>query len=460
MLDNLTSRLSCIIEKLRGRVRLTEANTQDALREIRIALLEADVALTVVQKFIKSIKEKAFGEEVIGNLNPGQALVSLVYKELVKAMGGDSGSKTAELSVSVQPPAVFLIVGLQGTGKTTTTAKLAYWLSQGHHTCNGKKTGKKKVLVTSTDTYRPAAIEQLGTLVKDIDVGFMSCHASQTPREIAHQAMDYARCHHFDVLILDTAGRLGIDTAMMEEVCSLYKITSPIETLFVVDAMQGQDAANAARAFSEALPITGIILTKTDGDTRGGAALSTNHITGKPLKFISSSERIDGFECFYPDRMAKRILGMGDILSIVEKAQVNIDTLNTGKIAKRLKSNRKFDLNDFRYQITQLKNFGGIEFFISKLPAQLQNASQKLQKNQTDLKMRRTEGILNSMTPIERTRPELFKASRKRRIATGAGVSVQDVNQLLSQFKQMQEMAKKIKRGKVSDAVRALRNLL
>jgi len=459
MLDNLTQRLSRVVKTLRGEARLTEANTQEMLREVRVALLEADVALPVVREFVARVKEKALGAEVADTLNPGQALVSVVHQELTALMGGDLGPEAGELSLAVQPPAVILMAGLQGAGKTTTTGKLARWLAQGQHVHTGQKTGKKKVLVVSTDVYRPAAIDQLQAVAKQAGVDFMPSDPSQPPADIARNALDHARRHHFDVLILDTAGRLGIDEAMMREIRLLHELVRPIETLFVVDAMQGQDAVNTARAFAEGLPLTGVVLTKLDGDARGGAALSVRHITGKPLKFIGISEKLDGLEPFHPERMAQRVLGMGDILSLVEQAQKNIDIAEAKKLATKIKSGDKFDLNDFHDQLKQLKNLGDMGSLLSKLPMQFQQAAGQLQSGQAEKQMRRTEGILNAMTPAERIKPELIKASRKRRIAAGAGVPVQEVNRLLSQFEQMQGMVKQMKKGGMAKMMRAMGGL-
>src|SRR3546814_665841 len=340
---------------MRGEARLTEANTQDMLREVRMALLEADVSLPVVRDFVARVKERALGREVVGSLNPGQALVGVVHKELTALMGEDLGAEAGELSLAMQPPAIVLMAGLQGAGKTTTTGKLAKWLAEGGHVQHGRKTGKKKVLVVSADVYRPAAIDQLKTVAAQAGVDFFPSDGSQKPEAIAAAALDHAKRHHFDVLIVDTAGRLGIDEAMMREIRALYDLLSPIETLFVVDAMQGQDAVNVAKAFADALPLTGVVLTKLDGDARGGAALSVRHVTGKPLKFVGLSEKLDGLEPFYPERMAQRVLGMGDIVSLVEQAQKNIDVAEAQKLATRLKSGNKFDLNDFRDQLQQVK---------------------------------------------------------------------------------------------------------
>jgi len=458
MLDNLSARLSRVVKTIRGQARLTDANTQDMLREVRLALLEADVALPVVRDFIARVRERALGQDVIGSLNPGQALVGVVHRELTALMAGEDGTETAtaELSLAAQPPAVILMAGLQGAGKTTTTGKLARWLSVGEHTQNGRKTGKKKVLVVSADVYRPAAIEQLKVVAAQAGADFLPTEATQQPADIARHALEYARRHHYDVLLVDTAGRLGVDEAMMEEIRLLHEILSPIETLFVVDAMQGQDAVNTARAFADALPLTGVVLTKLDGDARGGAALSVRHVTGKPLKFVGVSEKLDGFEAFYPERMAQRVLGMGDIVSLVEQAQKSIDTAEAQKLAAKLKSGSRFDLNDFRDQLAQVNKLGDMGSLLEKLPAQFQAAAGQLQGGQAEKHLRRSRGILDAMTPQERAKPDLLKASRKRRIAQGAGVPVQEVNRLLKQFDQMQGMMKQMKKGGMAKMMRAL----
>ena len=456
MLENLTQRLSRVVKTIRGEARLTETNTQDMLREVRLALLEADVSLPVVRDFVARVKEKALGEEVVGSLSPGQALVGVVHRELTALMGGDLGADASELSLAMQPPAIILMAGLQGAGKTTTTGKLARWLSEGNHVQHGRKTGKKKVAVVSADVYRPAAIEQLKTVAEQVGVEWIASDATQKPEDIARSALDYARRHHFDVLIVDTAGRLGIDEAMMREIRALHDLLKPIETLFVVDAMQGQDAVNTARAFGEALPLTGVVLTKLDGDARGGAALSVRHVTGKPLKFVGVSEKLDGLEPFHPERMAQRVLGMGDIVSLVEQAQKNIDVAEAQKFAAKMKSGDKFDLNDFRDQLVQVKKMGDMGSLLEKLPAQFAQAAGQLQGGQAEKQLRRTEGILNSMTPLERAKPDLLKASRKRRIATGAGVPVQEVNRMLNQFEQMQGMMKQMKKGGMAKMMRAM----
>jgi signal recognition particle subunit SRP54 len=426
------------------------------LREVRLALLEADVSLPVVREFVANVKEKALGAEVVGSLSPGQALVGVVHKELTALMGGDLGPDASELSLAMQPPAIILMAGLQGAGKTTTTGKLARWLTEGGHVAHGRKTGKKKVAVVSADVYRPAAIEQLKTVAAQVGVEWIASDPTQKPVDIARSALDYAKRHHFDVLIVDTAGRLGIDEEMMLEIRQLHDVLNPIETLFVVDAMQGQDAVNTARAFADALPLTGVVLTKLDGDARGGAALSVRHVTGKPLKFVGVSEKLDGLEPFHPERMAQRVLGMGDILSLVEQAQQNIDVAEANKLAAKIKSGDKFDLNDFKEQLAQVKKMGDMSSMLEKLPAQFAQAAGQLQSGQAEKQMRRTEGIINSMTPLERSKPELLKASRKRRIAAGAGVPVQEVNRMLNQFEQMQGMMKQMKKGGMAKMMRAM----
>jgi signal recognition particle subunit SRP54 len=445
MFDNLTSRLSGVIKTLRGEARLTESNIQEALREVRMALLEADVALPVVKEFIARIKEKAVGQEVIGSLSPGQALVGVVHQELIALMGGEK----ADINLATVPPAVILMAGLQGAGKTTSSGKLAKWLMEQK---------KKKVLLVSCDTYRPAAIQQLELLAKQTDADFFPVQAGQQPKEIATAALDFARRHFHDVMIVDTAGRLAIDEAMMEEIRELETLLNPIETLFVVDAMQGQDAVNTAKAFAEALPLTGIILTKLDGDARGGAALSVLQVTGKPIKFAGVAEKLTGLEAFHPDRMASRILGMGDVLGLIEEAQRGVDQHEAEKLAKKIKSGKSFDLNDFKMQFQQMRNMGGMSAMMDKLPAQLTQAAQKVKMD--DKVMGRTEGIINAMTPQERVKPEILKASRKRRIASGAGVTVQEVNRLLGQFEQTQKMMKMMNKGGMAKMLRGMKGML
>ena len=432
MLDNLTQRLSGVIKNLRGQARLTESNIQDALREVRMALLEADVALPVVKELAAQVKQAAMGQEVIGNLNPGQAFIGVVHRELTRVMGEHNDA----LNLATTPPAVILMAGLQGAGKTTTCGKLAKLLHDQQ---------KKKILLVSCDIYRPAAIEQLRTLALQLKIDFFSSDISQRPQDIALAALDFARKHHHDVLIVDTAGRLAIDAAMMAEIQQLHASLKPIETLFVVDAMTGQDAVNTAKAFGEALPLTGIILTKMDGDARGGAALSVRHVTGKPIKFIGISEKPNGLEAFHPERMASRILGMGDVLSLLEEAQRGVDHHEAEKLAKKMQSGKGFDLNDFKMQMTQMRKMGGVSALMDKLPAQLSQAAAGSKVD--DKSISRMEGIINSMTPQERSKPELIKASRKKRIADGAGVKVMHVNQLLNQFEQTQKMMKMFTKG-------------
>jgi len=441
MLDSLTSRLAGVVKTLRGQARLTEANIQEALREVRVALLEADVALPVVRDFIARVKEKAVGEEVIGSLTPGQALVGVVQRELTELMG----SRNDALNLAVVPPAVILLAGLQGSGKTTTAGKLARLLGE----------QKKKTLLASCDVYRPAAIEQLATLARQLGVEMFASDIAQKPEEIAAAALDYARKHYHDVLIVDTAGRLAIDEAMMREIRQLHAVLNPVETLFVVDSMQGQDAVNVARTFADALPLTGVVLTKLDGDARGGAALSVRQVTGRPIKFVGVSEKPNGLEPFYPERLAARILGMGDVLALVEEARKNVDVGEAEKLARKVQSGKGFDLEDFKSQMQQMKKMGGLSALIDKLPAQLAQPAQGAPMD--DRVIGRTVGIIESMTPQERTKPEIIKASRKRRIAAGAGVSIQEVNRLLGQFEQMQKMMKMMGRGGLQKMMRGMK---
>ncbi|MBA3599460.1 MAG: signal recognition particle protein [Methylibium sp.] len=437
MASALSERLSRLVKTMRGQARITEENVQDMLREVRMALLEADVALPVVRDFIARVKEKALGQEVVGSLSPGQALVGVVHRELAATMGAGGVS---ELDLATQPPAVILMAGLQGAGKTTTTAKLARHLIA----------RKKKVLTVSGDVYRPAAIEQLRTVTKQAGAEWFPSQASDKPVDIARAALDHAKRHFFDVLLVDTAGRLAIDEAMMAEIRDLHAALKPIETLFVVDAMQGQDAVNVAKAFKEALPLTGIVLTKLDGDSRGGAALSVRQVTGAPIKFAGVSEKIDGLEVFDAERHAGRVLGMGDIVALVEEVQKGVDVQAAQKLADKVKSGGGFDLDDFLAQISQMKNMGGLAGLMDKLPSQLAGKAGQLgaaDMDRAEREVRRMEGIIRSMTPQERRKPELLKASRKRRIAGGAGVQVQEINRLLKQFEQMQDMMKKMKGG-------------
>jgi len=445
VLENLTERLSRIAKTIRGEARLTEANIQGALREARVALLEADVALPVVRDFIARVREAALGEQVIGSLTPGQALVGVVHRELTALMGGED----AALDLAVTPPAVVLLAGLQGSGKTTTAAKLAKMLVTDQ---------KKKPLLVSCDVYRPAAIEQLRTLAAQIGVDFFASDAGQKPVAIALAALDYAKKHYHDVLLVDTAGRLAIDAMMMREIADLHAALKPVETLFVVDSMQGQDSVNVAKAFGDALPLTGIVLTKLDGDARGGAALSVRQVTGKPIKFAGVSEKPDGLEQFHPERMASRILGMGDVLSLVEEARKTVDAGKAKKFAEKVKKGEGFDLEDFKQQIGQMRKMGGVSALVDKLPAQFAQAAQSSQMDEKQL--RRVEGIINSMTPAERVRPEIIKASRKRRIAAGAGVPVQEVNRLLNQFEQMREMMKRMQKGGLAKMMRGMKGFM
>jgi signal recognition particle subunit SRP54 len=446
MLDALTQRLSSVVKTLRGHSRLTEENVQEMLREVRLALLDADAGLPVVKEFVGNVKEKALGQEVVGSLTPGQALVGVVYEELVKLMGGHGEG----LDFATTPPAVVLLAGLQGSGKTTSAGKLARLL---------RNTTKKKVLLVSTDVYRPAAIEQLATLGRNLEVEVFPSDPSQKPVDIARAAVDWAKRHFHDVLIVDTAGRLTIDEEMMAEIRALHAAVKPVETLFVVDSMQGQDAVNVAKAFAAALPLTGIVLTKLDGDARGGAALSVRHVTGAPIKFVGVSEKMDGLEAFHPDRMASRILGMGDILSLVEEARSKVDEKEAQKLAEKFKKGKDFDLEDFRMQLVQMKKMGGLSSLADKLPAQLTQMAQTSPDLQ-EKALKRTQGIIDAMTPQERRKPEILKASRKRRIAAGAGVQVQEVNRLLNQFEQMQKMMKMMRGGNLQKMLRNMKGML
>ncbi len=459
MLDNLTNRLAGIVKTLRGQSRFSEENISEALRDVRMALLEADVGLPVVKEFIARVKDKALGAEVMQSLTPGQAFIGVVHRELVALMGGQAeGSAepaalklhSLPLNLATTPPAILLMAGLQGAGKTTTVGKLAKLLKEQH---------KKKVLLVSVDVYRPAAIEQLKTLATQVGVDFFASDNTQKPVDIALAAKQWAKTHFHDVLIIDSAGRLAIDQAMMDEIKAVHAAVDPIETLFTVDAMQGQDAVNVARVFNETLPLTGVVLTKLDGDSRGGAALSVRHVTGRPIKFAGVSEKMDGLEVFHAERMASRILGMGDVLSLIEGAQKNIDHEEARKLADKFKKGKEFDFEDFKSQLLQMRKMGGMSALMDKLPAQLSQAAQgapDLQERQ----LRRTEGVINSMTPLERRKPDLIKASRKRRIAAGAGVSVQEVNRIISQFEQMQKMMKMMKGGGLAKMMRGMKGML
>ena len=443
MLENLTERLSRIAKTIRGEARLTEANIQGALREVRMALLEADVGLPVVKTFIERVREAALGAEVVGSLTPGQALVGVVHSELTALMGGED----AALDLAVTPPAVVLLAGLQGSGKTTTAAKLAKKLVTEQ---------KKKPLLVSCDVYRPAAIEQLRTLAAQIGVDFFPSEVGQKPVDITLAALDYAKKHYHDVLLVDTAGRLAIDEPMMREIAELHAALKPVETLFVVDSMQGQDSVKVAKAFGDALPLTGIVLTKLDGDARGGAALSVRQVTGKPIKFAGVSEKPDGLEQFHPERMASRILGMGDVLSLVEKARKTVDVDEAKKFAEKEKKGKGFDLEDFKQQIGQMRKMGGMASLIDKLPAQFAGGLQSPHMDEKHL--RRVEGIICSMTPGERHSPEIINGSRRQRIARGSGTNVHDVNRLLKQYAQLRKVMRQFK-GMEGKLPRSMKNL-
>jgi len=442
MLENLTDRLQSVIRTIRGQARFTEENISEAMREVRIALIEADVALPVVKQFIDQVKEKAIGAEVLKSVSPGQAIVKIVQDELTILMGEEN----AELNLSTKPPAVVLLAGLQGSGKTTTAGKLGKIL----------KEKKKKVLLVSADVYRPAAIEQLKILAESLQIDFFESSIKDKPEKIAASSLTYAKKNFHDLIIFDTAGRLGIDEAMMKEIKLLHKTLNPIETLFVVDAMQGQDAVNTAKAFGDVLPLTGVVLTKLDGDSRGGAALSVRHITGKPIKFIGISEKTDGLQAFHPERMASRILGMGDIVGLVEEAQKNVDIKEAEKLAEKVKSGKNFDLNDFKNQIAQMKKMGGVGAMMDKMPAELSGAASKINPEDGDKSLVQIEAIINSMTALERRKPEIIKAKRKIRIANGSGTQVQDINKLLKQFEEMQKMMKMFSKGGIGKLLRGL----
>ncbi|MBN8503956.1 MAG: signal recognition particle protein [Burkholderiales bacterium] len=434
MASTLADRLGRLVKTMRGQARITESNVQDMLREVRMALLEADVALPVVRDFVARVKEKALGQEVVGSLTPGQALVGLVHKELAATMG----EGVADINLATQPPAVILMAGLQGAGKTTTTAKLAKHLIEKR---------KKKVLTVSGDVYRPAAIEQLKLVTAQAGAEWFPSTPEQKPRDIALAAIDHARRHYFDVLLVDTAGRLAIDEALMAEIRDLHAVLKPVETLFVVDAMQGQDAINTAKAFKEALPLTGVVLTKLDGDSRGGAALSVRAITGVPIKFAGVSEKIDGLEAFDGERHAGRVLGMGDIVALVEEVTKGVDLESAKAMADKIKAGDAFTLDDFLLQLQQMQKMGGLSSLVDKLPGDLAAKAGAGQMERAERDMRRMGGIIHSMTPLERRKPDIIKATRKKRIAAGAGVQVQDVNRLLNQFEQMRDMMKKMRGG-------------
>lgn len=447
MFENLTERLSSTLRAVTGQARLTEDNIKDTMREVRKALLEADVALPVVKDFVDIVRERAVGQEVSKSLSPGQQFVKIVQEELEKVMG----SQAEPLNFATQPPAIILMAGLQGAGKTTSVAKLARYLQEKE---------KKKVMVVSADVYRPAAIKQLETLANEVGATFFPSTDAQKPVDIANAALAEAKLRFHDVLIVDTAGRLAVDEAMMAEIKELHGAIKPIETLFVVDAMTGQDAANTAKAFSEALPLTGVVLTKSDADSRGGAALSVKHITGKPIKFLGVGEKTDALETFYPDRIASRILGMGDVLSLIEEAEQKLDKKKAEKLAKKIKKGKKFDLEDLKDQLQQMQNMGGITGMLDKLPGMGQMAQQA--QSQIDTKMfKRMEAIIDSMTPAERRNPDLLNGSRKKRITLGSGTELQDLNRLLKQHKQMQKMMKKMtKKGGMANMMRGMGGMM
>lgn len=448
MFENLTDRLSDTLKKVTGQARLTEDNIKDVLRDVRLALLEADVALDVVKGFIERIKENAIGAEVLSTLNPGQAFVKIVQDELEAVLGGEG--KPEGLNLNAQPPAIILMAGLQGAGKTTSVAKLAKHLKEEH---------KKSVMVVSVDVYRPAAIKQLETLASEVGAKFFPSESTQKPIAIAKAAIQEAKIQFADVLIVDTAGRLTIDDAMMSEIKGLHKAIAPIETLFVVDAMTGQDAANTAKAFDEALPLTGVILTKADADSRGGAALSVRTITGKPIKFLGMGEKIDALEPFHADRIASRILGMGDVLSLIEEAERKLDKKKADKLANKIKKGKKFDLEDFRDQLDQMKNMGGMASMLDKMPGM--GGLSQVAQDQIDNKMFvQMEAIINSMTPAERRNPDILNGSRKRRITQGSGTQLQDLNRLIKQHKQMAKMMKKLsKKGGMQNMMRGMQGM-
>lgn len=446
MFDNLTERLGQTLKNISGKGRLTEDNIKDTMREVRMALLEADVALPVVREFVAKVKERALGEEVGKSLNPGQVFIKIVQKQLEEVMG----EANEALNLAATPPAVVLMAGLQGAGKTTTVAKLAKYLIERE---------KKKVLTVSADIYRPAAIKQLETLSDEVKAEFFPSTTDQKPEDIVNAAMDHGRKNFFDVVLVDTAGRLAVDEQMMQEIKALHAAVNPVETLFVVDAMTGQDAANTAKAFNEALPLTGVVLTKTDGDARGGAALSVRHITGKPIKFLGIGEKIDALEPFHPERVASRILGMGDVLSLIEEVERKVDKEKAAKLAKKVQKGKGFDLQDFKEQLEQMRNMGGMMSLVDKLPG-MGGMSDKIKEQAGDKQFVQMEAIINSMTPAEREKPDIIKGSRKKRIAAGSGTQIQDVNRLLKQFTQMQKMMKKMSGGGMKKMMRNMQGMM
>ena len=446
MFENLTDRLSHSLRTITGKARLSEDNIKDTLREVRKALLEADVALPVVKAFIDQVRSRALGQQIGKALNPGQQFIKIVENELISVMG----SANEGLKLAVQPPAVILMAGLQGAGKTTSVAKLARYL---------KEREKKKVLVVSADIYRPAAIQQLQTLAREVDVEFFPSTAEQRPVDIARGAIDHAKRKFLDVVIVDTAGRLHIDNELMTEIQDVHAAIKPAETLFVIDAMIGQDAVNTAKAFNDALPLTGVILTKADGDARGGAALSVRHVTGKPIKFLGMGEKVDALEPFHPERIASRILGMGDVLSLIEQAERSIDKEKADKLVKKVTKGQKFDLEDLRDQLQQMQNMGGLTSMLDKLPG-MGNVAQMAQQSNMGKQFKVMEAIINSMTPEERRNPEDLNGSRKRRITQGSGTQIQDLNRLLKQYKQMAKMMQKMKGGGMSKMMRGLGGMM
>lgn len=446
MFDNLSDRLSHSLKSITGKARLSDDNIKSTLREVRKALLEADVALPVVKVFVDRVRSKAIGSQVAKSLNPGQQFLKIVETELIEVMGAANES----LNLAAKPPAVVLMAGLQGAGKTTSVAKLARFL---------REREKKKVLVVSADIYRPAAIQQLETLAGEVEVEFFPSTTEQKPVDIANAAIDHAKRQFIDVVIVDTAGRLHIDDTLMEEIQGLHAAINPVETLFVIDAMIGQDAVNTAKAFNEALPLTGVILTKADGDARGGAALSVRQVTGKPIKFIGVGEKVDALEPFHPDRIASRILGMGDVMSLIEQAEQKIDKAKAEKLVKKVQKGQKFDLEDLKEQFQQMKNMGGMGTMLDKLPG-MGNVSQMVDENAMGKQFGQMEAIINSMTPAERRNPDLLNGSRKRRIIAGSGTQMQDLNRLLKQHKQMAKMMKKMKGGGMAKMMRGLGGMM
>jgi len=446
MFQNLTDRLGQTLKNISGKGRLTEDNIKDTLREVRMALLEADVALPVVKDFIAKVKERALGIEVSKSLQPGQMFIKIVQNELEQAMGDG----TEGLNLAATPPAVIMMAGLQGAGKTTSVGKLAKYLTERE---------KKKVLVVSADVYRPAAIKQLQTLSEEVGVECYPSTIMQKPVDIVNAAIDHAKRKFFDVLLVDTAGRLAVDEKMMDEIKQLHSAVKPVETLFVVDAMTGQDAANTAKAFNEALPLTGVILTKADGDARGGAALSVKHITGKPIKFLGIGEKVDALEPFHPQRIASRILGMGDVLSLIEDVERKVDRQKAERVAKKIQKGQGFDLQDFKEQLEQMRNMGGMMSLMDKLPG-MGNMTAKIKDQANDKQFGQMEAIINSMTPGERKRPDVIKGSRKKRIAAGSGTQIQDVNRMLKQFTQMQKMMKKMGGGNMKKMMRGMGGMM